>query len=218
MFKGLLCFRTLTALTFFGVVAVPASAHMIWTAGTCVTSPAVFPDLPYTVCSATGSLSLGQKIISNAISGDLPTLTLYDFGPIIDPVIGSDPTEHFATGWTFSQNVLTPPPPGLSPVDDPTILNLELTCTACNPLEGPALLGTISVRVDGIAGFGRPISYIGQAFEGDVLTANLGTTLAPAAVPEPASLILFGVGFGVVACCRWKSRVAACGAKALSCG
>ena len=66
--------------------------------------------------------------------------TIYDFGPFI---AGSNIQP---TGWTFSSSLVTAPPSGTLPPDNPNISNLTWTYTGSTPISA-SNIGPFSVTV-----------------------------------------------------------------------
>jgi PEP-CTERM motif len=138
---------------------------------------------PGTACTA---------IIQGAVCDGL--LTIYDFAGYITGTIATT-----AADWSLGpvQN-LGPTPLGLSPSDDPGILNLSWAYGGAGSVQAPPtsalFLGAFSAR----SVFGRESDddYTGRTSTASNLrSANLDVTRVPdscTTVPEPASCLLLG--------------------------
>jgi hypothetical protein len=123
--------------------------------------------------------------------------TIYDFGPFIS---GSNVQP---SGWTFSSSLLTTPPSGVNPPDDPTLLNLTWTYTGATTIPTNSTVGPFSVTVAGTqfqeAPPTRAAYFAAQATRatGDgagTKINNVGQVPVPTAIPEPTTLSLLALG------------------------
>jgi len=143
---------------------------------------------------------LHLAVNTEVTSGDF--FTIYDFGPFI---AGSNSQPG---GWTFSSLLLTPPPSGVTPPDNPTLENLTWTYNgptiSIPPGIPPQSIGLFSVSTVGVQPqLSLRLSYFaGQATNAISGPAN-GTKLnnvgqisvpQPVPVPEPATVSLFALG------------------------
>ena len=117
--------------------------------------------------------------------------TIYDF-------YGFVPGTNFQpTGWTFSTALVGPTPPNVNPTDDPNVINLTWTYT------GPDLIGPQDL---GLFGADSTLSGVHDTDFAALATkydpgkpdngtpvSNVGTTGAPAPVPEPGFVQLGGL-------------------------
>jgi hypothetical protein len=123
--------------------------------------------------------------------------TIYDFGPFIS---GSNVQP---SGWTFSSSLVTAPPAGVTPPDDPTLLNLTWTYTGSATIPTNSTVGPFSVTVAGTqfqeAPQTRAAFFAAQATRASGNDAgskinNVGQVPVPVAVPEPTTLSLLALG------------------------
>jgi hypothetical protein len=126
-------------------------------------------------------------------------LTIFDFAGYIG---GSIMTT--AVGWAAGPvQLLGITPQGLSPSDDPAILNLSWQYVGADTVQAPTLsallLGTFSAR--SLYNSPTDTDYAGRSAAGanSARSTNLDVTLAPTSVPEPATILLFGSALLVVA-------------------
>jgi len=121
--------------------------------------------------------------------------TIYDFGPFIS---GSNVQP---SGWTFSSSLMTPPPSGTNPPDDPTLLNLTWTYTGSATIPTGSTVGPFSVTVAGTQFQEAPqtrASYFAaqatRAGANGTKINNVGQIPVPTAIPEPTTLSLLALG------------------------
>ncbi len=88
-----------------------------------------------TVWNYTINITSDQQVTT----GDF--FTIYDFGPF---VMGSNLQP---TGWSFSSALVTAPPTGTNPPDNPTLENLTWTYTGTATIPTGTHLGNFSVAV-----------------------------------------------------------------------
>ncbi len=126
-------------------------------------------------------------------SGDF--FTIYDFGPFI---AGSNAQP---AGWTFSFSLVTPPPSGTTPPDNPTLENLTWTYNGATIPTGTHLSG-FSVTQLTSQFQGSPATQAAYfAAQGTRSTggtagtkiSNIGQIPVPVPVPEPTTLSLLAL-------------------------
>jgi PEP-CTERM motif len=134
--------------------------------------------------------------------------TIYDFGPFI---AGSNTQQ---ADWTFSSSLVTAPPSGTLPPDDPNILNLTWTYTGTTPIPAGSVAGLFSVTVATPFQEHPPTRnsyFAAQASRAPGLDTgklnNIGRIQVPVPIPEPTTLSLLalaGVGSALRAIRRRK--------------
>jgi hypothetical protein len=124
--------------------------------------------------------------------------TIYDFGPFIAG------TNMQPAGWTFSSSLVTPPPSGVNPPDDPTLENLTWTYTGSATIPTGSNLGPFAVtKATSQFQEGPQLSLSYFAARATRSTDPVGTKIdnagrisvpAPVPIPEPTtiSLLVFG--------------------------
>jgi PEP-CTERM motif len=135
--------------------------------------------------------------------------TIYDFGPFISG------TNVQPSGWSFSSSLLTTPPPGVTPPDDPNVLNLTWTYTGSAPIPTGSTLCPFSVTIATSQFDEAPRTR--QSYFAALATrttdppntkiSNVGRIPVPVAIPEPTTLsllILGGAGAAIRALRRRK--------------
>jgi hypothetical protein len=149
------------------------------------------PSGPNTVWGYQIDITSDQQVTT----GDF--FTIYDFGPFIS---GSNVQP---AGWTFSSSLVTAPPSGINPPDDPKLLNLTWTYTGTATIPTGSTVGPFSVTVAGTQ-FGevaqtRNSYFAAQATRANGIHAgtkigNVGQIPVPTAIPEPTTLSLLALG------------------------
>ncbi len=130
-------------------------------------------------------------------------LVLYDWGPVLNPVPTAS-TGIVATNFAFAQQYSGPTPQFTDPTDSASVLNVVATYTG-DTVSGFALgdgasgnLGTFVLtsplggsRMGALQG-SQAQHFNPAGTNTGTIDANITTTTAPAAVPEPASLAILG--------------------------
>lgn len=119
--------------------------------------------------------------------------TIYDFGGFVSATAPA--------GFSVSTALVSPSPVlgstgGVVPNDNPTITNVTFTRTSGSLAGGPTSLGTFSI----VSTFQGTVlaSFVGRGTDTDSGLRNANLTNVPvAAIPEPASLVLLGMGVPV---------------------
>ena len=155
-----------------------------------------------TVWNYTINITSDQQVTT----GDF--FTIYDFGPFI---MGSNLQP---TGWTFSSSLVTTPPSGTNPPDNPTLANLTWTYTGTTTIPTGTHLGNFSVAVATSQFQEVPSTRAGYFAamatrnDGSVTKINnVGQVPVPVPIPEPTTLSLLalaGVGSALRAIRRRK--------------
>lgn len=157
-----------------------------------------------TVWNYTIDITTNQQVTT----GDF--FTIYDFGPFISG------TNVQPTGWTFSSSLVTGPPFGTNPPDNPTLENLTWLYAGAATIPSGTTVGTFSVTV-ATSQFQQVPStrnsyFAAQATRGSgnplgTKIGNVGQLPVPVPVPEPTTLSLLalaGVGSALRAIRRRK--------------
>jgi hypothetical protein len=135
--------------------------------------------------------------------------TIYDFGPFI---AGSNVQP---SGWSFSSSLVTPPPSGVNPPDDPTLLNLTWTYTGSTTIPSGSSVGPFSVTVAGTQFQEVPQTRSGyfaaQATRNggpDTGTKINNVGRVPVPVPEPTtlSLVLLATAGSLIRAVRRRAK------------
>ena len=148
-----------------------------------------------TVWNYTINITSDQQVTT----GDF--FTIYDFGPFISG------TNTQPTGWTFSSSLVTPPPTGTNPPDNPSLANLTWTYTG-SPTIPTSTLSGFSVTMATSQFQEVPATKTGFfAAQGTRATGGTAGTKVnnvgqlPVPVPEPTTLSLLAFA-GVSAAVR----------------
>jgi len=129
--------------------------------------------------------------------------TIYDFGGMLAG------TTVAPVGWSASVGMLTAPPGGTGPVDNPAVENLTFTYTGTTPIVGQQGLGNFMINSQyGDATTSDFTSITHRQVDGRT-EANITSTDVPVPgtppndTPEPASLAMFGIGLPVLGMFRY---------------
>jgi hypothetical protein len=141
-----------------------------------------------TVWNYTINITSDQQVMA----GDF--FTIYDFGPFI---AGSAAQP---TGWTFSSSLVTPPPSGTNPPDNPALANLTWTYAGSTTIPSNTHLGPFSVT-QATSQF-QEVPSLQTGFFAATATSNtggggkinnVGQVPVPAPIPEPTTLCLLAL-------------------------
>ena len=141
-----------------------------------------------TVWNYTINITSDQQVTT----GDF--FTIYDFGPFI---AGSAAQP---TGWSFSSSLVTPPPSGTNPPDNPALANLTWTYTGSTTIPSNSHLGPFSVT-QATSQF-QEVPSLQTGFFAATATSNtggggkinnVGQVPVPAPIPEPTTLCLLAL-------------------------
>ncbi|MFL5340806.1 MAG: PEP-CTERM sorting domain-containing protein [Gemmataceae bacterium] len=139
----------------------------------------------------------------NVNPGD--SFTIYDFAGLVNGSVGAP------AGWSGSVANSGPSRTGTSPNDDPAFPNLTFTYTGASPLPGQQELGSFwALSTEGTASSSEFTSTAHRQ-SGGRAESNVTTTDAPASAsimntPEPAALLLAGIGLPLVGLARCLRR------------
>lgn len=177
--------KKLTFVALIGFVAAFSSVRGDIIPSFAGTSPGTGTN---TVWNYTINITSDQQVTT----GDF--FTIYDFGPF---VMGSNLQP---TGWTFSSSLVTTPPTGTNPPDNPTLQNLTWTYTGTTMIPTGTHLGNFSVAVATPQFNGAPPTrggyFAAMATRNDgggSKINNVGQVPVPVPIPEPTTLSLLAL-------------------------
>ena len=157
-----------------------------------------------TVWNYTINITSDQQVTT----GDF--FTIYDFGPFI---AGSNVQP---SNWTLSSSLVTAPPAGINPPDNPSLANLTWTYTGTATIPTGTSLGMFSVTIatpqfqelpSTKNGYFAATATRATGSNAGTKVNNVGQLPVPVPVPEPATLSLLalaGVGSALRAFRRRK--------------
>ena len=143
--------------------------------------------------------------------------TIYDFAGYkagSGTVTSASPDPSYSQYWTMTAAKLGPTPDRLNPQDDPTIENLTFTYTGPGIPSGQLTLGNfVAASTFGTAGTSYFTATNPRAAGGET-DSNITSTLAPRGTeipapissPEPATLVLAGLGMPLIGLGRYLRR------------
>ncbi len=172
-----------------------------WVAALAVVRGDIIPVFSGTSPSGTNTVWGYQIDITSdqqVTAGDF--FTIYDFGSFIT---GSNVQP---SGWSFSSSLITAPPAGVNPPDDPTLLNLTWTYTGATAIPTGSTVGPFSVTVAGSqfqeAPPTRSSYFAAQATRNSggnfSKINNVGRIPVPVAIPEPTTVAMTLLGAGLL--------------------
>lgn len=188
----------LLTAALLAVVAAPARAGILPVSATVMPDGDNFRYTYGVVLTSDSSLHTGDFF------------TLYDFTGYVDA------SAVMPEGWAFSTSMTGGNPIGTVPGDNDTLPNMTFTYTADPQLEGQLGLGNFSLISNkdetGTTAFtGRSHRQVDRAIDSnitDVLSpiGGIDITPPPPGVPEPATLVLFGIGLPLAGAARYVRR------------
>ncbi len=179
--------KKLSAIALIGVVAVVSTvrADII---------PSFDGTTPGTGTNTVWNYSINITSDQQVTTGDF--FTIYDFGPFI---AGSNVQP---AGWTFSSSLMTTPPFGTNPPDNPTLENLTWIYGGASTIPSGTHLSGFSVTQATSQFQGAPSTQAAYfAAQGTRSTggsagtkiSNVGQIPVPVPVPEPTTLSLLAL-------------------------
>ena len=143
--------------------------------------------------------------------------TIYDFAGLkagSESVSATSPNASYSQYWTASTSLTGPTPDRLNPQDNPNIDNVTFTYNGPTIPAGQLTLGNFSA----VSAFGTSVAGFftatnPQALSGNI-DANITSTLVPqgssgppaSGTPEPATLVLAGLGMPLIGIGRYLRR------------
>jgi hypothetical protein len=145
--------------------------------------------------------------------------TIYDFAgyqPGTTMVASAGPSANYSQYWKASSSNAGPTPSGLFPTDNATIPNVTFTYNGPTIPQGQITLANFSMDSSSGTTTNGSFTAINPRAADGVSDANLTTTLVPLAqeipapigTPEPATLVLAGLGLPLIGLARAARRKA----------
>jgi len=143
--------------------------------------------------------------------------TIYDFAGYksgTGMVTSASPDPSYSDYWSLTTTKMGPTPDRLNPQDDPNIENLTFTYNGPEIPSGQLTLGNfIAASTFGTTGASFFTATNPQALSGNI-DSNITSTLvpvgseipAPVSTPEPATLVLAGLGLPLIGLGRYIRR------------
>ena len=149
---------------------------------------------PGTGTNTVWNYSINITTDQQVMAGDF--FTIYDFGPFI----AGSATE--PAGWTFSSSLVTTPPAGTIPPDNPSLEDLTWTYIGATTIPNGTHLGPFSVtqattqfqEVPSLqTGYFAALATRSDGQDAGSKISNVGRVSVPVPVPEPTTLSLLAL-------------------------
>jgi hypothetical protein len=189
---------------------------LVWLGGLvlAVATPAQAGLIPaaVTVAPESGSYRFTYSVVlpSNYSLHTGDYFTIYDFHGLMGG-------NQQPASWTYSTTNSGQTPPGILPVDDPSVPNLTWTYNgpAITGGSGGAALGNFSALTSNSGAMDSDFASTDHMMDNGRSVSNLTTTSTPdpnstpPRTPEPASFVLLGLSLPMLGAWRWLKRRAA---------
>jgi hypothetical protein len=155
--------------------------------------------------SADQNVSTGTAPSSNPVPHTNLTfagfITIYDFAGYLNGSCAGP------VGWTCTAQNIGFTPDDVFPTDNPNIVNITWSHTSGSTFVGPLDLGLFTA--ESISNKPTQVSYASRGIantgpQTGTIADNVGNTQGPSGVPEPATVVSFGLGLALLGAIRRK--------------